>query len=224
MIKKKSYKYRENHHNWKGDKAGNNSIHIWLNRNYPRKGICEICGRRVRTSWTFNKHPNPYTRDIKDYTEKCDKCHNDRKKKIFLFSREELIKLYWISEYNMEHNILDINQKTNNEIGKIKNCTKQTILRNMKNFNMKERTQRESKKLQYMKQNECVNFTKKELIELYWLTEKNMKERTLEKNQKSAIEIAKLKNTNETTIRNNMEYFNIPRRTQSEAHNLFYMK
>ena len=221
-INKKSYKYGEKHHNWKGDKAGYHAIHKWLNENYPRNGICEDCGNICRTSWTFNKPHNyhnskDYTRNINDYTERCDKCHKDRKKRSFFFTKKELIELYWISEYNMNNRILDVRQKTTKKISEIKKCAKPTILRNMKRFNIISRTQQESKKLQYMKKNELLFFTIDDLIELYWVSKENMNNRIINKKQKSAIEIGKIKKCSETTIRNAMKNFNILRRTQSEA-------
>ena len=209
--------YGENHHNWKGNTASSHAIHKWLNENYPRKGICEDCSRNVRTGWTYNKHPEKYTRNINDYTERCDKCHKDRKKRSFFFTKKELIELYWISEYNMNNRILDVRQKTTKKISEIKKCAKPTILRNMKRFNIISRTQQESKKLQYMKKNELLFFTIDDLIELYWVSKENMNNRIINKKQKSAIEIGKIKKCSETTIRNAMKNFNILRRTQSEA-------
>lgn len=51
-------------------------IHMWLNQHYPRTGRCESCDEEKRTGWCFQHHPKPHTRDIGDYREWCQTCHN----------------------------------------------------------------------------------------------------------------------------------------------------
>src|SRR5262249_16824167 len=39
----------ELHSRWKGDKVGHSALHRWLRRHYPKKGICDYCGRKEAT-------------------------------------------------------------------------------------------------------------------------------------------------------------------------------
>lgn len=52
-----------------------NTIHSWLNRHYPRAGVCECCGATRKTDYSFKHHPQPHTRDRSDYAELCRSCH-----------------------------------------------------------------------------------------------------------------------------------------------------
>lgn len=53
------------------------SIHHFLNRNFPKSGVCEACGREnADTDWAFLYHPLPHTRNREDYWEVCHGgCH-----------------------------------------------------------------------------------------------------------------------------------------------------
>ncbi len=50
-------------------------IHAWINRRFEKTGLCEDCGKAGKTDWSFQKHPNPYTRNRLDYRELCRSCH-----------------------------------------------------------------------------------------------------------------------------------------------------
>ncbi len=180
---------------WKGDNAGMDAKHKYLNRHYPRKGICKICNNKTKTFYCFKKYHKSnesknYTRDINDYIEMCQSCHDKHDYKIgvrtpykrnkeinkkmsestkgiskskehrknlskaktkFYFTRKELIEEYWISEEYMKKRIININQKSTKEIGKIKKCSEDTIRNNMKKFNILIRTKSEVNKLRYKK-------------------------------------------------------------------------
>jgi hypothetical protein len=51
------------------------AIHQYLNRHFPKKGVCEECGRECKTDYAFRFHPQSYTRDRRDYRELCRSCH-----------------------------------------------------------------------------------------------------------------------------------------------------
>lgn len=55
------------------------AIHVWLNKNFPRAGRCEHCGREGRTDYASINHT--YTRNHEDWLELCRSCHQifDRK-------------------------------------------------------------------------------------------------------------------------------------------------
>jgi hypothetical protein len=61
---------------WRGDAAGEDAIHKWLNAQYPKTGVCEECEQQAsRTHYAYKHHPKPYTRNRDDYRELCTSCH-----------------------------------------------------------------------------------------------------------------------------------------------------
>jgi hypothetical protein len=58
---------------WKGTKAGYKVIHAWMNKHFPRQGICEECGAKGRTEWASKDHE--YRRVREDWIELCPPCH-----------------------------------------------------------------------------------------------------------------------------------------------------
>lgn len=62
-----------------GTSTNYSAIHVWLNKNYPRAGRCEHCGRATRTEYASIGHT--YTRNRDDWLELCRGCHKrfDRK-------------------------------------------------------------------------------------------------------------------------------------------------
>lgn len=60
---------------WKGDEASYKAIHLWLNRNHPRSGVCDECGGKHPTDWAFDHRLGKHTRRIEDYRELCRPCH-----------------------------------------------------------------------------------------------------------------------------------------------------
>lgn len=65
----------ELHPAWKGDAALPTSIHSWLNQQHPRTGTCVGCGEEAQTGYAYLRHPEPYSRDVRDYRELCSPCH-----------------------------------------------------------------------------------------------------------------------------------------------------
>jgi len=65
----------ENSSRWKGELAKKNAIHMYLKRHYLMPEYCEICGERKKLYLSYKHHPQPYTRDIKDYQWVCARCH-----------------------------------------------------------------------------------------------------------------------------------------------------
>ena len=70
------------HCRWKGDAASYRSLHRWLNRHYPKTGICERCGMtryteyaNLKVKWIDRKQ---YRRDRMDYAELCILCHHEQ--------------------------------------------------------------------------------------------------------------------------------------------------
>ena len=57
---------QELHPAWKGEQAKQSAKHNWLQRHYPKSGICEDCGQRRLTHYSFLHHPGPYTRRRED--------------------------------------------------------------------------------------------------------------------------------------------------------------
>lgn len=67
--------------NWKGDEVNSHAIHVWLLRNFPKTGTCDLCGgtperkKRSATQFAFKHHPKPHTRNRDDFYEVCIPCH-----------------------------------------------------------------------------------------------------------------------------------------------------
>ncbi|KKK47427.1 hypothetical protein LCGC14_3155300 [marine sediment metagenome] len=69
----------ENNPMWKGDNVGYGALHIWINKNKEKTGICSICNEIRYTDWGNKDHQ--YKRDINDYFEVCHSCHKIYDKK-----------------------------------------------------------------------------------------------------------------------------------------------
>ncbi|KKM86040.1 hypothetical protein LCGC14_1283040 [marine sediment metagenome] len=65
--------FGKNNSNWKGDAVGYFALQNWINRNYPRQGICSTCGKRANTGYVNIN--GEYKRDITDFIELCMSCH-----------------------------------------------------------------------------------------------------------------------------------------------------
>ena len=57
-----------------GDENQPSTVHAWLNRTYPRSGVCEWCGRVGKTEYA-NLREHEYTRNREEYAELCRSCH-----------------------------------------------------------------------------------------------------------------------------------------------------
>lgn len=60
---------------WLGEAAHHNGVHTWLRKNFPKAGVCDLCGRVGRTDHAFLNHPQAHTRNRNDYRELCRSCH-----------------------------------------------------------------------------------------------------------------------------------------------------
>lgn len=69
-------------HNWKGMKATYQSRHSWIQRHFPRDGVCEACAEKkppTHPSHTFGTDmaniSGEYMRELTDWVELCRMCH-----------------------------------------------------------------------------------------------------------------------------------------------------
>lgn len=60
---------------WKGDQVGYRSLHTYLNRWFPKRRVCDECGKAGPTEYALI-HGREYSRDRDDYREMCKRCHN----------------------------------------------------------------------------------------------------------------------------------------------------
>jgi hypothetical protein len=60
---------------WKGEFVGYSALHSWLNRHYPKTGICEHCGADGKRTEYANLNEHQYARNRADYVELCVACH-----------------------------------------------------------------------------------------------------------------------------------------------------
>lgn len=60
---------------WKGDDAGYRAIHTYLQKHFPKVGVCDECGEAKRTDYALIAG-REYSRDRADYRELCKRCHN----------------------------------------------------------------------------------------------------------------------------------------------------
>ena len=65
----------DNHPNWKGDKAGYTSIHIWVTKYKKRPSECEHCGKRKSYPLHWANVDHKYKRILADYMALCASCH-----------------------------------------------------------------------------------------------------------------------------------------------------
>lgn len=64
----------DKHWNWKGNNAGYEALHVWLNTNVPKQGVCERCSNKTRTFWA--NMTGRYLREVReDWAELCYSCH-----------------------------------------------------------------------------------------------------------------------------------------------------
>jgi hypothetical protein len=62
---------------WKGDDAGNQALHQWINKHFGKPKICEKCGTTDKTKRYVWARTNGHvkSRDRKDYIRLCQGCH-----------------------------------------------------------------------------------------------------------------------------------------------------
>lgn len=49
--------------------------HIWLNKHYPRIGVCKLCNKKPKRTEYALKEKYEHARNIKHYIEMCPSCH-----------------------------------------------------------------------------------------------------------------------------------------------------
>ena len=78
-----------NHYGWKGDSVGYRQAHAWVRREFLKDGplTCSKCGGTKRVE-IANVTGN-ITRDKKDYTPLCKRCHNYFDGQIYLLKQGE---------------------------------------------------------------------------------------------------------------------------------------
>jgi hypothetical protein len=54
--------------------ASYGAIHLYLRNHFPKSGVCDECGRTVRTDYALIKG-RAYSRNREDYRELCRRCH-----------------------------------------------------------------------------------------------------------------------------------------------------
>lgn len=64
----------ENNTSWKGDKAGRNTKHRWIEyrKGKAKEHKCEHCGKQAH-DWSNRDHK--YSRELEDYQALCVSCH-----------------------------------------------------------------------------------------------------------------------------------------------------
>lgn len=65
----------ENHPGWKGDDAGYDAIHDWINSRYGKPSECEVCGTTKSKRFDWHNMPKTYKRTRGDWKRVCSKCH-----------------------------------------------------------------------------------------------------------------------------------------------------
>jgi hypothetical protein len=73
-LGRKGFDSGSSHPNWKGDQAGYEAIHIYLNDHFPKVGICDECKHPRRTHYALITGRS-YSRNRDDYRELCSPCH-----------------------------------------------------------------------------------------------------------------------------------------------------
>jgi hypothetical protein len=61
--------------NWKGNKAGYTSIHMWVKLHKGKPYYCEICGTNEKRKYNWANIDHKYKRILKDYISLCIPCH-----------------------------------------------------------------------------------------------------------------------------------------------------
>jgi hypothetical protein len=61
---------------WKGDDVGYRAVHTYLQKHFPKTGVCDECGETRKTDYALIKG-RQYSRERADYRELCKRCHNE---------------------------------------------------------------------------------------------------------------------------------------------------
>jgi len=71
----------EKNNKWVGDAVGYRALHRWVERTLGKASVCESCGKQgtgKKIHWSNNDHK--YKRNVTDWTQLSDKCHNKKDK------------------------------------------------------------------------------------------------------------------------------------------------
>ncbi len=60
---------------WRGDEASYRALHTYVNKHFPKSGVCEECGETKSTDYALIRG-HGYSRDRRDYLELCRRCHS----------------------------------------------------------------------------------------------------------------------------------------------------
>lgn len=63
-------------HNWKGDNAGYDALHEWVERWAGKPNKCEHCGTTTSKRFEWSNKSGEYKRELSDWQRLCVKCHN----------------------------------------------------------------------------------------------------------------------------------------------------
>jgi len=73
---KPHYNQREERaYNWKGDKAGKDAMHHWVEKWRGKPNYCEICGTTEKRIYDWANIDHKYRRVLDDYIRVCRSCH-----------------------------------------------------------------------------------------------------------------------------------------------------
>jgi hypothetical protein len=59
---------------WKGDDVGYRAVHTYMQKHFPKTGVCEGCGGSAKTDYALIAG-RTYSRERVDYRELCRPCH-----------------------------------------------------------------------------------------------------------------------------------------------------
>lgn len=84
----------EKNYLWKGDKVGYGALHSWVRNQMGKADHCDDCGlhkipKGMKTYFEWSNISGKYKRDIKDFKQRCKKCHEtlDRGRRKILISK-----------------------------------------------------------------------------------------------------------------------------------------
>jgi len=63
----------ENNVMWKGDKVGDNPLHIWIKQRLIKPELCQCC--ETRKPYDLANYTGIYTRDLDNWIYLCRSCH-----------------------------------------------------------------------------------------------------------------------------------------------------
>lgn len=74
ITRRGKYSGSENH-NWKGDKAGYQALHIWIRNKLGKATKCSINPKHKSKKYQWGNISGEYKRDLSDWREVCASCN-----------------------------------------------------------------------------------------------------------------------------------------------------